>query len=110
VIEAAEAAGAPAVVIEAIKLIEGGLAAMCDEVWLVTCDPSIQRERLIGRGSTPEEADQRMAAQAGLAARLAPAATLVLDTSGTPAATRAQVIDALGEAIAARRDGPSSPA
>ena len=30
---------APAVVIEAIKLVEGGLAALCDEVWLVTCDP-----------------------------------------------------------------------
>ena len=24
--------------------------ALCDEVWLVTCDPAVQRERLIGRG------------------------------------------------------------
>src|SRR6186997_167985 len=38
-IDAAEAAAAPAVVIEAIKLVEGGLAELCDEVWLVTCDP-----------------------------------------------------------------------
>ena len=102
-IEAAEAAGAPAVVIEAIKLVEGGLAAQCDEVWLVTCDPAVQRERLIGRGAPAEEADQRMAAQASLAERLAPFATRMLDTSGSPAATRAMVIEALGDAIAARR-------
>ncbi len=36
---AAEAAEAPAIVVEAIKLVEGGLAELCDEVWLVTCDP-----------------------------------------------------------------------
>ena len=40
-LEAAAAAGAAAVVIEAIKLVEGGLAELCDEVWLVTCDPDV---------------------------------------------------------------------
>ena len=49
-IDAADAAGAPAVVIEAIKLVEGGLAELCDEVWLVTCDAAAQRERLLGAG------------------------------------------------------------
>jgi dephospho-CoA kinase len=44
-IAAAEAAGAAAVVIEAIKLVEGGLAELCDEVWLVTCDPAVQVDR-----------------------------------------------------------------
>ena len=102
-IETAEEAGAPAVVIEAIKLVEGGLATMCDEVWLVTCDPAEQRARLVARGTSPDDADQRMAAQAGLAARLAPVATRILDTSGSEAGTRALVTDALGEAIAARR-------
>lgn len=102
-IEAAEDAGAPAVVIEAIKLVEGGLASHCDEVWLVTCDPNVQRSRLIGRGASSEEADQRMAAHAGLAQRLAPAATRIIDTSGSEAATRAMVVEALGEAIAERR-------
>jgi dephospho-CoA kinase len=102
-IEAAEEAGAPAVVIEAIKLVEGGLASHCDEVWLVTCDPAVQRERLTARGSSAEEADQRMTAQAGLARRLAPSATRVIDTSGSPEATRALVVDALGAAIAERR-------
>ena len=87
-IEAAEAAGAAAVAIEAIKLVEGGLAGLCDEVWLVTCDPAVQRERLLARGTPGPEADQRIAAQAGLAERLRPSATRVLDTSGGVGETR----------------------
>ncbi|HXR27908.1 MAG TPA: dephospho-CoA kinase, partial [Candidatus Baltobacteraceae bacterium] len=55
-IAAAEAEGAPAVVIEAIKLVEGGLAAACDEVWLVTCDPEAQAWRLAERGVGPADA------------------------------------------------------
>ncbi len=101
--EAAEAAGAAAVAIEAIKLVEGGLASLCDEVWLVTCDPAVQRDRLVSRGMPEADADLRMAAQAGLSERLAPAATFVLDSSGSAARTRALVVAALGEAIAARR-------
>ena len=50
-IAAAEADAADAVVIEAIKLVEGGLAEVCDEVWLVICDAGVQRERLVARGS-----------------------------------------------------------
>jgi dephospho-CoA kinase len=83
--------GAEAVVVEAIRLVEGGLAALCDEVWLVTCDPAIQRERLIGRGSAAADAEQRIAAQAGLAERVRPAATRLIDTSAEPAPTRAVV-------------------
>jgi len=102
-IAAAEAAGAPAVVIEAIKLVEGSLVALCDEVWLVTCDPAVQRERLLDRGTPPADAEQRMAAQAGLADRLRGAAHRVVDTSGAPAETRAAVEVAMGEALAANR-------
>ena len=98
-IERAEAAGARAVVIEAIKLVEGGLAAECNEVWLVTCDPRAQRERLIGRGSTPADADQRIAAQEDIAERLATWATRVIDTSGDVDATRQTVERALEEAL-----------
>jgi len=101
--EAAERAGAPAVAVEAIKLVEGGLAGMCDEVWVITCSPEVQRERLRARGTPTADAEQRMAAQAGLAERLRPAATWVLDTSGSPSETRARVVAALGEAIAATR-------
>jgi len=102
-IAAAEAVGAPAIAIEAIKLVEGGLAAECDEVWLVACDADAQQARLTGRGTAPDDAAQRMAAQAGLVARLAPHATLILDTSGTEAETMALVEDALREALEASR-------
>jgi len=100
---AAAEAGAAAVAVEAIKLVEGGLAALCDEIWLVVCNPAAQRGRLAGRGMADRDIEQRMAAQAGLSERLRPAATLVLDTSGSPAETRAMVVAALGEAIAGRR-------
>ena len=95
----AEAAGAPAVVVEAIKLIEAGYAADCDEVWLVVCDPAAQRRRLVGRGLRADDADQRIAAQGDLAARLAPAATRFIDTSGDKAATRGSVIEAWEAAL-----------
>jgi len=91
--------GAQAVVVEAIRLVEGGLAALCDEVWLVACDPAIQRSRLVGRGSTMAEAVQRIEAQAGLTDRVAPVATRVIDTSGSEVATRALVEEALESAL-----------
>ena len=100
---AAANAGASAVVIEAIKLVEGGLAAMCDEVWLVRCDEPIQRGRLVGRGTSALDAAQRIEAQAGIEDRVGAGATRVLDTSGGEAATRALVDEALELAIAGRR-------
>ena len=102
-IDTAARDGVQAVALEAIKLVEGGLAALCDEVWLVTCDEAAQRERLAGRGTGAADADQRIAAQAGLVDRLRPAATRLLDTSGAAAITRATVVDALAEAIGRAR-------
>ena len=90
-IAAADREQAPAVVIEAIKLVEGGLAEICDEVWLVTCEPSIQRERVIDRGASPDDADRRIAAQSGLLERVRPHASRVIDTSGPLADTRSRV-------------------
>ena len=98
-IEAAGAAGAPAVVIEAIKLVEGGLAELCDEVWLVTCDARVQRERLLARGVTPDDADRRIDAQRGLVERLRPAASRVLDTTGTEVDTRSRLAAMWDEAV-----------
>jgi dephospho-CoA kinase len=91
---AAEAAGAPAIVVEAIKLVEGGLAQLCNEVWLVTCDPERQYERLLARGLGEAEATQRIAAQDDPARRLRPAATRVIDTSGDVGETRHRVLEA----------------
>ncbi len=97
---AAGAAGAVAVVIEAIKLVEGGLAALCDEVWLITCDRGVQLARLVGRGSDPDDARDRVAAQGDLTTRLRPAATHVIDTAEDPEATRSRALERLEEALA----------
>jgi len=52
------------VVIEAIKLLEGGLGAICDEVWLVVAPREVQMERLLRtRRLSPEEAVRRIDAQ-----------------------------------------------
>jgi dephospho-CoA kinase len=101
-VSAADANGAVAVIIEAIKLIEGGLAAQCDEVWVVTCEPVVQRARLIDRGTSEKDAAQRMAAQGDLAERIGPAATRTIDTSGDEAETRKLVESEFGEALERR--------
>ena len=100
-IERAERAGARAVVIEAIKLVEGGLAELCDEVWLVSCEPAVQRERLVGRGDAEDDAAARVDAQGDLIERLRTRATRVVDTNGDPGATRRSVDALFDEASAA---------
>ncbi len=105
-LSAAQAAEAPLVIVEAIKLVEGGLAQRCDEVWLVECDPSTQRQRLAGRGATDDDIERRVTAQgARLGDRLAEA--LVggppvrrLTTDGSVDETRSRVEDALADALA----------
>jgi dephospho-CoA kinase len=98
-IDAAKASDARAVVIEAIKLVEGGLATLCDEVWLVTCDPGEQLARLTGRGTDATDAEARIAAQSGLVERLRPFATRVLETAGSAAETRQRVAAAWSELV-----------
>lgn len=98
-IDAAEDRGAPAVVVEAIKLVEGGLAASCDEVWLVTCDPPIQRGRLRERGLARDDAERRIASQRHLRDRVEPVATRRIDTSGSLDDTRVQVARAWSEVV-----------
>lgn len=98
-IDRAERAGARAVVIEAIKLVEGGLADLCDEVWLVTCDAGVQRERLVGRGDSEDDATARIDAQGDLVEQLRARATRVVDTNGDPVSTRRAVDALLDEAL-----------
>jgi dephospho-CoA kinase len=102
----AEAAGAPAVVVEAIKLVEGGLAAFCDETWLVTCTPDEQRTRLAGRGVAPDDAARRIVAQADMPVRLASMVTRVLDTTGDRASAEARVVEAYAAALAVHAGRP----
>ena len=110
-VEAAEAAGAEAVAIEAIKLVEGGLAELCDEVWLITCGPEAQRGRLAKRGMDGADADRRIESQADLGARVGPHATRTIATDGPPDATQAKVRAAFDEALReTRRGAPRRPA
>jgi dephospho-CoA kinase len=96
----AAADGARVVAVEAIRLVEGGLARACDEVWLVECPPDAQRTRLVDRGMAAADAEQRIAAQAGLAELVRPVATRVIDTTGTREETEALVDSALAGALA----------
>jgi dephospho-CoA kinase len=96
------------VVVEAIKLVEGGLAGLCDEVWLVVCSPAEQlarlRARSAARGEDGAEAEARIAAQSGLVDRLAPSATRMLDTSGDLEGTLADVRAQFRAALAAHTE------
>jgi dephospho-CoA kinase len=106
-LDAADRTGAPGVVLEAIRLVDGGYVELLDEVWLVVCTERAQRERLAGRGVDPAEAARRIEAQSALVARARPSATRVLDTSGDLAVTRAAV-DAAWEAALRGSDGTSA--
>jgi dephospho-CoA kinase len=98
----ARQAGATAVVIEAIKLVEGGLAALCDATWFVTCASEVQRDRLIERGTSSTDASARIDAQGSFADARA-AAGRVIDTSADPDATRVAVEAAFEAELAAHR-------
>lgn len=96
-IEEARRAHPAVVVLEAIKLIEAGYGPMCDEVWLVTCEPPAQLARLLARGLTSAEARQRVQAQLRQAGPWQAAAARVIRTDGSLDDTRLAVDQALGE-------------
>jgi dephospho-CoA kinase len=82
------------VVVEAIKLIEAGMADAYDSLWVTTCRPEQQVERIVAtRGLSRVEAMQRVRAQPSQAEKIA-RADVVIDTSGTLAQTRQQVQEA----------------
>lgn len=86
-----EEATAPVLVLDAIKLIENGLSDACDAVWVVTCPPEIQLERLMKRNNfSHEEALLRIQAQPPQSEKVA-VATVVIDNGGTLAETERQV-------------------
>ena len=74
---------ASVVVIEAIKLLESGLARECDAVWTVHVPEALQEQRLMQkRGLSQAEARQRIAAQGPQADKLK-AARVTIDNSGS---------------------------
>jgi dephospho-CoA kinase len=96
--EQVTASTAPAVVIEAIKLLESGLSrTLCDRVWVTTCSRRQQYARLAAsRGMSAEQVRRRLAAQMP-AREMAARADRVIDTGGTGSATRLVVLGAWAE-------------
>jgi dephospho-CoA kinase len=84
----------PVAVFDAIKLLETGWKAYCNEVWVVVCSEEQQITRLMERSNlTREQARQRIAAQPPQEERAA-LADVVIDNSGTLEHTRQQVDEA----------------
>ena len=82
---------AQVVVIEAIKLIESGLAKDCDAVWVVNTPEAVQVLRLINKRKMPEdEAVQRISVQSPQADKLK-AAAVVIQNAGSFEETWVQV-------------------
>jgi dephospho-CoA kinase len=79
------------VVLDAIRLIEGGLYRRCDAVWVVVCDPELQVERLESmRHFSREQASLRVAAQPPAEDKVRHA-TAVITNNGSLAGLEAQV-------------------
>ncbi|MCU0675574.1 MAG: dephospho-CoA kinase [Myxococcota bacterium] len=95
---------APYRVYEAALLVENGMAKAFAALVVVTVDEATQLARLMARdGSTESEARARIASQLPLAKKIE-VADHVIDNSGAPEATRAQV-RALHDALVARFGG-----
>lgn len=81
---------APIVMIEAIKLLEGPLAAVCDQVWVTTCSRATQLERLrVCRGMDDASAVARVEAQSPQEEKIG-RADVVIHTDGLMSATQEQ--------------------
>lgn len=82
---------AAVVVLDAIRLIEGGLYRRCDAVWVVVCDAELQKERLqASRNFSAEQAALRVNAQAAVEEKLRHA-TAVVTNNGTLTDLEAEV-------------------
>ena len=88
------------VVLDAIRLIEGGLYQRCNAVWVVVCDPAIQIARLQStRNFTHEQAALRVTAQPPVEEKLRHA-TAIITNDGTLDELKAQVSKAWSQTVA----------
>jgi dephospho-CoA kinase len=82
------------VVIDAVKLLDGGSGKFCQSKWMVVCSEQLEYERLVARNQlNSEEAWARIHAQPSVADRI-PLVDEVIDNSGSLNATRIQVTTA----------------
>jgi dephospho-CoA kinase len=82
--------GAAAAVLDAPLLLEAGWDRLCDKLIFVDAPRDIRWNRAQQRGWSKEDFDAREAAQESLEVKRG-RADVVLDNSGSPASTRAQV-------------------
>jgi dephospho-CoA kinase len=69
------------IAVDGVKLVESGMDLLCAVVWRVTCDPSVQVERLMRRNGISEaEAGRRIASQSSLPTSTRPELAIVNDT------------------------------
>jgi dephospho-CoA kinase len=95
-------ASAPVLVLDAIRLIEAGLADRCDTVWVVVCDRDSQLQRLqASRAMTEEQAALRIAAQTPADAKIA-RANAVITNDGSLEDLGAQVAAAWRDTVLSR--------
>ncbi|MEN6458863.1 MAG: dephospho-CoA kinase [Thermoguttaceae bacterium] len=88
--EAMAATGAAIVVLDAPLLLESGWADLCEKTVFVEASSGVRLERAIARGWTKEEFAAREAAQESLE-RKRRLADAIIDNSGSPQRTQAQV-------------------
>ncbi|NJN44641.1 MAG: dephospho-CoA kinase [Anaerolineae bacterium] len=99
-------ANQPVIVLEAIKLLEGELASLCDSIWVSQASPETQYTRLLQkRGLSEADAKVRITSQSPQAAKVA-AAHVVIDNDGSFESSWQQVVSAW-EAIAPKSPEPA---
>jgi dephospho-CoA kinase len=90
----------PVVVLDAIRLIEGGLYQRCDAVWVVVCDSAVQIARLQAtRNFSEEQAVLRVNAQLPVEEKLKHA-TFVIHNDGSLQEMEVQVANGWRTSIA----------
>ena len=96
------------IVIEAIKLLEGGLKEYCDSIWVTYAPTVVQIERLMRkRGLTREQAQARISAQESQDEKVA-AANVVIRNIGSYDDLWNKVSAAWKEVTPAEEAGPST--
>ncbi len=98
--------GVRVAVVELPLLFEGGWEDLVDEVWVVAAGERVQRERLLARGLSPEEAARRLAAQLPLTEKVK-RADVVLDGEAPPAEARRRAVELYRAAL--ERAGSAEP-
>ncbi|HLF88680.1 MAG TPA: dephospho-CoA kinase [Anaerolineales bacterium] len=100
----------PVIVIEAIKLLEGGLSNLCDSIWVAQASPETQYTRLLQkRGFSEADARVRITSQSPQAEKVA-AADVVINNNGSFEAAWQKVVAAWNAiAPAAPEPTPAEP-